>query len=79
MPLKIRMPVVLEFTLSDSEISDLAERIREDRGGESTRLAVTDQEIISRLCEDANDDLATLISDLGPAAHIDEDATKVAE
>lgn len=76
MALKIRMPVVLEFTLSDSEIKDFAERIREARGDESTRSEVTDQEIIAQLCEDANDDLGTLIGDLGPDAHIDEDATR---
>lgn len=76
--LKIRMPVLLEFSLTDSEIKDFAERIREERGDESTRSEVTDQDIIERLCEDANDDLATVISDLGPAAHIDEANAKVA-
>lgn len=76
--LSIRIPVVLEVLLTDSDITDLASRIREDDGREDD-AKVTNDEIKHHLVDYANDDFDSFMQDHTPDTHVDEGAASVKE
>lgn len=74
----IRIPTILELELGDSEISEIAERIREDDGREDD-ADVTDEEIKRYLVDYAHDDFDSFYQDHSPDTHVDEAKATVKE
>jgi len=71
--LKIRLPAVIEVALSDSEISDLADRIREDWDEDAQENDVTDDQIKNYLLDTIRDDYESFHQDFAPDYSVDED------
>ena len=70
--LVLRIPVILEIRLSDSDIQDIHTDI-EDALGEEAGEERTDNHVKEHLVEAFNDDFESAFSHYSPEAHIEED------